>query len=277
MIEEQRATTAGSASGPGSVLSAARIAQNLTLADIARHLKLSISQVEALESGAYERLPGPVFVRGFVRNYARFLKMDPEEVLRSMGEAAAPPPPVTRAPPPTSPDIPYPNARRPMWPAVVFVGVVLIGLLAVYEFVFNEPESAPAPQAAAPAPAPEPSPPEPVPALATLPAVADPASTPTATPAAETPAKAAADQPKKAGERELRFLFAQDAWVRVEERGGRVLLSQLNTRGTVKHVRGVPPFTLVVGNSQGVKLVYDEKPVDLTRHTKVDVARFTLE
>jgi hypothetical protein len=39
----------------------------------------------------------------------------------------------------------------------------------------------------------------------------------------------------------------------------------------------MPPLTIVVGNSQGVKMTYAGKPVDLARHTKFDVARLTLE
>ena len=54
--------------GPGAVLAAARTAQNLSIADVARQLKLSASQVAALEAGEYERLPGPV--RAGFRNLA---------------------------------------------------------------------------------------------------------------------------------------------------------------------------------------------------------------
>ena len=56
---------------PGAQLAAAREMSGLSITDIARQLKLSPWQVEALESGDYRRLPGAVFVRGFIRNYAR--------------------------------------------------------------------------------------------------------------------------------------------------------------------------------------------------------------
>ena len=64
----------------GGRLAEARKAQNLTTADVARQLKLSVWQVEALEAGGYQRLPGPIFVRGFIRNYARLVKLDPNEL-----------------------------------------------------------------------------------------------------------------------------------------------------------------------------------------------------
>jgi len=42
-------------------------------------------------------------------------------------------------------------------------------------------------------------------------------------------------------------------------------------------VVGVPPFEVVIGNAQQVRLFYNDKPVDLIPHVKVEVARFTLE
>jgi cytoskeleton protein RodZ len=38
----------------------------------------------------------------------------------------------------------------------------------------------------------------------------------------------------------------------------------------------MPPFAVVVGNAQGVRLTYDGKPVDLAPHTRIDVARLVL-
>ena len=56
-----------------------------------------------------------------------------------------------------------------------------------------------------------------------------------------------------------------------------MIFSQLNRRGTEERVTGTPPLSLVVGNAHGVRLTYDDQPVDLAPHTKVDVARLTLE
>src|SRR3954471_17432291 len=78
-------------SSPGAMLAAAREELNLSVSDVARHLKLSPAQVEALEAGAYERLPGPVFVRGFLRNYAKLLGIDPQPLLRSIDSQSAQP------------------------------------------------------------------------------------------------------------------------------------------------------------------------------------------
>src|SRR5258706_9374755 len=86
------------ADAPGTLL-AAREAQSLSVADVARQLKLSVHQVEALEAGEYHRLPGPVFVRGFIRNYARLLKVDPEQWLHSAADSLPRVEPRPAAPP----------------------------------------------------------------------------------------------------------------------------------------------------------------------------------
>src|SRR5205085_6670014 len=48
---------------------------------------MSPSQIEALESGDYARLPKGTFLRGFVRNYAKMLGLDPESVLSQLAQA----------------------------------------------------------------------------------------------------------------------------------------------------------------------------------------------
>ena len=60
----------------GAQLRQAREARGLQLADIAQTLKLGLRQVEALEGGDWQHLPGHTFIRGFVRNYARLVQVD---------------------------------------------------------------------------------------------------------------------------------------------------------------------------------------------------------
>lgn len=66
--------------GLGGRLAAARETRGLTLANVARNLRLSAATLQALESGRYEDLPEPIYVRGYLRAYGRLLGMD-EEVL----------------------------------------------------------------------------------------------------------------------------------------------------------------------------------------------------
>jgi cytoskeleton protein RodZ len=65
----------------GARLRAAREAAGLSVDDVAQQLKLAPRQVIALEEDDFERLPGRTFVRGFARNYARFLQLDADALL----------------------------------------------------------------------------------------------------------------------------------------------------------------------------------------------------
>jgi cytoskeleton protein RodZ len=67
--------------GLGGRLIAAREAQGLTLDDVAQELRLPAATLEALETGRFEDLPEPIFVRGYLRAYARLLEMDEEALI----------------------------------------------------------------------------------------------------------------------------------------------------------------------------------------------------
>ncbi len=79
---------AGSA---GAMLRAARETAGLSIDALSQQLKLSPRQVKALEDGDYASLPGRTFVRGFVRNYARAVGIDPEAVLAAIPGAVEAP------------------------------------------------------------------------------------------------------------------------------------------------------------------------------------------
>ena len=75
----------------------------------------------------------------------------------------------------------------------------------------------------------------------------------------------------------IRLVFDEESWVEIIDRNGEVILSILGEQGTTRTVSGEPPLLVVVGNSAGVKLSYNDQPVDLAPHTRADVARLTLE
>jgi cytoskeletal protein RodZ len=65
----------------GSILREAREARGFTIEEAQAATRISGRFLRALEEGAYERLPTPVHVRGFLKNYARYLSLDPEPLL----------------------------------------------------------------------------------------------------------------------------------------------------------------------------------------------------
>jgi cytoskeleton protein RodZ len=67
-----------------------------------------------------------------------------------------------------------------------------------------------------------------------------------------------------------------EAWIEIKDSADRMLVSSLNPAGSERVVRGRPPYSLVIGNASQVRILYDDKLVDLAPHTRQDVARLTL-
>src|SRR5450755_1095952 len=99
-----RPESAGSA-GPrlGEVLLAAREAKGVDLYRAERDTKIRVKYLAALERSEFRELPGAVYTKGFLRNYAMYLGLDPDDVLeqwRREGGAARPTGPMIIAPQP---------------------------------------------------------------------------------------------------------------------------------------------------------------------------------
>jgi cytoskeleton protein RodZ len=272
----------------GGTLSREREQQGLSRADVAQRLHMSAWQVEALEGGDYSRLPKGTFLRGFVRNYAKVLGLPADAVLSLLKEGR----PLEPAPRIT---VPTQNIRfdpigerlsSPYVKAAVYAFVaVALGFALMYWWLFVKP-TPPAAAAATPVPlevvpqnvasAPLAAPPEPAPPKdLTMPA---PAAA-EAKPAEAARAEAAKAAPAKAegSERRLKFRFKGESWVEVRDARGRVLLQQLNARGSEAQVTAKPPLSIVVGNAPEVQMLMNDQAFNLEPHTHVAVARFTVE
>jgi len=77
---------------PGQALAAQREAMGWSVEQVADQLKLAVRQVIALEAGDYASLPSPAVTRGFVRAYAKLVKLDPVPLVAqiAMDTPAAP-------------------------------------------------------------------------------------------------------------------------------------------------------------------------------------------
>ncbi len=65
----------------GQILRETREAKFYTLEDVAKATKIRYELLEALENDNYNKLPPQTFVQGFIKNYAKFLRLDPEKLL----------------------------------------------------------------------------------------------------------------------------------------------------------------------------------------------------
>ncbi|QOJ23141.1 MAG: helix-turn-helix domain-containing protein [Gammaproteobacteria bacterium] len=71
----------------GHLLRNARTAKGLSIDDVSRQLRLSAQQIEAIEKEDFERLPGRTFLRGFIRNYANLVQLDPAPLMQMLPES----------------------------------------------------------------------------------------------------------------------------------------------------------------------------------------------
>jgi cytoskeleton protein RodZ len=246
------------------MLAGLRDEHKLSVADVAQRLKYAARQIEALEAEEFDKLPGATFIRGMVRSYARLLDADPRPLLEALDRRYVP----------SEVDLdlrnkgtPFaPSGRRGTWAYLglsVLVFVVIAGVL--YEWGTGALPRVQFGRAAAPQQPPTPGPVETTAVPPEAPEAAAPASAPQQTDAA----------PPREGRIQLQF--GSQSWVEIREEDGRTLMSQLHAPGSRSVVVGRPPLSLVIGNAADVRLVYNDKPVDLKPYINIEVARLTLK
>jgi len=67
--------------GPGDRLQAARIQQGMSVEDVATRMHLSSAILEAIEENSFEEITAPIFVKGYLRAYARIVALDEDEMI----------------------------------------------------------------------------------------------------------------------------------------------------------------------------------------------------
>ena len=274
----------------GAELKSAREARGLSVSEVAQQLKFAPRQLEALEQERFDLLPGGTFARGMVRSYARLLKVPAEPLLeRIAGRFAAPD--ANHLAARYSQPVPFSdNARRSTFVYLgLSLGVLALGGGVAYQWYHehNAPKLAaakrapakPAVASVASAPRAQPKTVEEPPRTEAVVKVATervPATEKAAPPAA-TVAKAPVSIAKIAsGVHRLVIRCEEEAWIEVKDANDRMLVSSLNPKGAERVVQSRGPLTLVIGNAQHVRITHNDHPVDLTPHTKLAIARFTL-
>ncbi len=95
--------------------------------------------------------------------------------------------------------------------------------------------------------------------------------------AAPAPAMPAAVAPRTVAGHQLVFRFEDKSWVEVKDASQRVVFAQMNAPGSRQVVSGRPPFQVVIGNANHVRLDFDDRPVDLAPYIRAAVARLTVQ
>src|SRR2546430_11681621 len=110
----------------GSFRRQGRERQQVSLQEIAAATKIQCKFLEALEHDAYDQLPAPPFVVGFLRAYAQYVALDPETVLTAYRSLHRAPEPSEAAPRPVPTPTPSSQRRQLLRLAAFLAGLGLL-------------------------------------------------------------------------------------------------------------------------------------------------------
>jgi cytoskeleton protein RodZ len=297
---------------PGRTLATQREAMGWSVEQVADQLKLAVRQVVALEAGDYASLPSPAVTRGFVRAYAKILKLDPVPLV-SMIEMDTPAPAegagtIRRDRPASFSEVRFPShGKRPSLPLGWIAGAVLVLAAGVAAWKFGlmpsslSGSTAPAgaehatvlvppgggvPAAGGPSDALQnPS----VPLISVPPPAAaeGSATTSAGTPAgvapavagvgaAATGAPAATAAPAAAGANALVLNVRDDSWIEVRA-GKKKLMGRMVKGGSTETIEVTEPVTVVVGKPDSVSATLRGAALALPQVPGKSFSRVTLK
>jgi len=116
--------------GPGERLQAARIKEGLSLDDVATRMHLSTSILEAIEENNFEEITAPIFVKGYLRAYARIVSLDEDDMIQQYMQYYSEEDPPISSTGNVTPELSVSDARI-RWTTYIVV-IVLAVLLSVW-------------------------------------------------------------------------------------------------------------------------------------------------
>jgi cytoskeleton protein RodZ len=293
----------------GGALRAARENQGLSIPDIASRLRLSAKQIEAIEADNFSALPEPTIVRGFIRNYAKQLKINPEPLLDAYNVFVPSTTPHELIVKPSA-NMKMTSREKPKPGSYIWAGLaVLLGLgtWLFYENYVQKPSpTVPSasikgveslPEAALPAAerAIEPlqastelnMPPADTAANFPTAAVANTGDVSTRNAEQIVPAPAIVPPttvllepvvtPDANGMAKLEFSASQETWVNVKDASGREVYSKVIFAGSRESIDVKLPSNVTVGNAGATNLSMNGKSIELAPYSRNNVAHVKLE
>lgn len=297
--------------GPGRLLQQTRLARGIELEKVAARLHLKIELLSAIEQDADDQLPSPVFTRGYLKNYARFLDLDPEPFLQAYDARQ---PAAASPPPPKSVPITTGQTRSTSWFSQPITWLLLTGLAVVAMILWQlqlgweqtledqewsetemtaeatlteQPEMLLADDGVFAPPQEEPTATELLPDNEQMPVTTEvassiesslPSATQSSEPAVTQPdVSSAPTETPVASDARVVFQFIGTCWVDIKDASGEHRIIGTMTEGDQRALQGTSPFSVVLGNRHAVKLIVDGKAIGLERFAQGAVARFRLD
>lgn len=277
MSEKKIEVSSSKSNELGSVLHAARISKKLSIDQVSQAIHLSAKQIQALENNDFSLLPEPVITRGFIRNYANFLDVDVEPLLRRYRSLV----PQEERSIVVKANVNEVMSQHTHQPWLMYVlGSILVLLFLTAWFYYMDSVKAPEDTAqddiAAVTEAENLSqnlPEEIVPPMDSqnIDSVTGQRIEEQSTSAPVQPVA----QPLTA--KKLEMQFSADSWVRVKDKTGQVILEKTATAGSTESLDGEPPFNIIIGNASAAKVKFYGQEVDLAPATSKNIIRLKLE
>lgn len=257
MIEADTSESISSQQQLGLLLQHTREKRNLVVSDVAAELKILTGAVKALESGEYTAIKGSVFVKGYLKAYAKFLQLDVEECLALYSNNAS-----EKVIPPAAGIIE--NAKQSTSvPKIILVVIAVVMITLISLSLLLGDDSA---QSAAAVSKPPES--ETTQQQSSEPTQADIGFLPQAESLAELePEQLETVSPETtelvAGDSKvLSLVFTADCWVEVNDAAGKKLISDLKREGERIALRGQPPYEVLLGYGPAVTVSYEGEQVE---------------
>jgi cytoskeleton protein RodZ len=235
----------------GDWLRRQREMREISLRDIADRTKISLRYLEAMEADRFDLLPAPIFAKGFLREYARYVGLSPDDVVNhylsvnhpeELEAASRDDTKVTRAKPkPVDPGQPTVRRNWSYGLLLALIGLVLLVLVALAVWFTDRGHEQQQPSgsgqgspivASPPAPAPRPATSAPVPA------------------------------PQPASPLEVSLDFTQDCWVEAVI-DGKNRVSELRVQGEALQLEAEKSVALTLGNAGAVEVQVNGYPLEL--------------
>ena len=261
----------------GERLQREREMRGITLEEIADSTKIGTRSLRALEQEDFDKLPGGIFNKGFVRAYARYLGIDEEQAVTDFLAAAGEPEPLLPNPSPTEKLATYRFPSRG-WVVALALAALAAGGYAAWRVNLWPFSSYAARQSAPPVQPPAATaPPSSAAGAGTRPAEPSPT---VASPAAASsePGPASGQVPAAAGQGFVLLVRAkQDSWVSITA-DGRVVMEGTLPAAQTQEVRASQSVVLKLGNAAGVEVSHNHRVLPpLGRANEVKTVVFTPE
>ncbi len=242
----------------GERFRAAREARGLSLSDVSEQIRIRSVYLAAIEDENWAAIGAPVYIRGFLKTYARFLGLDADETVASFTDRALPAaveahePPLRPSRPASPPPVEAAPPERNLTPVLWLAALVAVALIAFV--VYNELTIGNRPSVATTALS-SPSPSIAASSLPAAPSSPAPSGSPVALSPGGSPSPGPSSSPGSGGPKSLQVVLSAPSWLRVTV-DGNVTMEGTFPAGTSRLFHG-KTARLRIGNAGGVSVYVD--------------------